>query len=65
MPHMEKVRDAYQKPGAVQWAVATVFQEKEAVMIAVIVTHWDTIKVCFKILRLGKVFLPGKCDSPR
>jgi hypothetical protein len=46
---MEKVREAYQKPGAVQWADATVLHEKDAVMTAVIVTHWGNVKVSFKI----------------
>lgn len=39
MPQMAKVSEAYHRPGAVQWAFATVFQEKEAVMIAVMVMH--------------------------
>jgi hypothetical protein len=65
IPQMEKVREAYQKPGAVQWADATVFQEKDAVMTAVIVTHWGNVKVGFKIWGLGTVRLLEGCDSRR
>jgi hypothetical protein len=36
---MAKVSEAYHRPGAVQWASATAFLEKEAVMMAVMVTH--------------------------
>jgi hypothetical protein len=36
---MAKVSEAYQRPEAVQWASATALQEKEAVMMAVTVTH--------------------------